>query len=236
MKIAVLTTDTLHHAYFVREVVRFFPIEVVLVETASLAPSFEISHPFEDQRTDYELRKIFNNKRPGVGHFADTKEFPDVNSASAARLLKDIAPDVIVVFGTSKISPNIIAVCPKGIVNLHGGDPEKYRGLDSHLWAIYHNDFNSLVTTLHRLNKDLDDGEIILQAPIELYTKMPLHALRRYNTDVCIKLVLSALDMFVRYDTFISRKQRRKGRYYSFMPAVLKSICKRKFERFTGQL
>ena len=28
---------------------------------------------------------------------------------------------------------------------------QKYRGLDSHYWSIYHKDFESLVTTLHRV-------------------------------------------------------------------------------------
>ena len=46
-------------------------------------------------------------------------------------------------------------------INLHGGDPEKYRGLDSHLWSIYHEDWASLVSTLHVVSKDLDAGDSI---------------------------------------------------------------------------
>ena len=46
------------------------------------------------------------------------------------------------------------------IFNLHGGNPEEFRGLDSHYWSIYHNNFN-LYSCLHKLSYKLDDGDII---------------------------------------------------------------------------
>ena len=57
----------------------------------------------------------------------------------------------------------MISIFENKIFNLHGGDPEKYRGLDSHYWSIYHNDFKSLITTLHKVRPILDTGEIVLQ-------------------------------------------------------------------------
>ena len=141
-----------------------------------------------------------------------------------------------IVFGTGKVSKQVIQVCPNGIINLHGGNPEEYRGLDSHLWAIYHHDFSGLVTTLHRINEELDDGDIILQMPIQLRPDMGLHELRRYNTDVCIEMVLSAFDMFNRQGYMIDRPQQKRGRYYSFMPSVIKEICLKYFNQYVVNL
>lgn len=236
MKIVVLTTQTLHHAYFLRELTRKYPLELVLTETKPVLPQFETYHPFEDERDAYEMRELFNGENPPLKEFAETREYSTINDSAAVSLLTDIKPDVIVVFGTGKLSEQVIATCQERIVNLHGGDPERYRGLDSHLWAIYHNDFDSLVTTLHRLNAKLDDGEIILQAPVELFSKMPMYTFRRYNTDICVKMTVSALGIYDLFGSFIFKKQRQKGRYYSFMPATLKEICLKNFENYTKTL
>ena len=236
MKIVVLTSETIHHAYFVRELVKTFPVEQVLIECNVFTSPFETHHNFEDKRDEYERDIFFNKKGFLLKDVVSIKKFASVNDAEAVRYLNKLQPDIIVVFGTGKILPEVIQVCPQGIINLHGGDPEEYRGLDSHLWAIYHKDYGSLVTTLHRLNEKLDDGAIILQSKIHLAHGMPIHQFRRYNTEVCIKLTFSAFKMYEKHGFFASRSQRKYGRYYSFMPSVLKEICKRNFEKYTSTL
>jgi len=236
MKIVVLTTETLHHAYFLSRLADAFPIAATLVETQLLQPPFETHHPFEDLREDYEAQKWFKGKQPHLSDFAETSEFSSVNDTDAIATLVDLNPDVVVVFGTGKIRPATIATCPEGMINLHGGDPERHRGLDTHLWAVYHDDFSGLVTTLHHVNEELDDGDIILQNSLQVFANMGIHMLRSANTEACLKMTISALDMYARFGSFITRKQLLKGRYYSFIPAELKEICKRKFEKFTRML
>jgi len=236
MKIVLLTSQTLHHTYFLQELVTVFPVALTMVETSFAKSPFDASHPFEDARDAYESSEWFGGSCPPLSNFSSTEEFPTLNDGRAVALVREIEPDVVIVFGTRKIKADVIATCPDGIVNLHGGDPEEYRGLDSHLWAIYHNHFNGLVTTLHRLNEEFDDGDIILESQIHIFRHMSIHMLRRQNTEVCLKLTLSALDMYARFGTFITRKQRKVGRYYSFMPRKLKEICKKKFERHTNSL
>jgi len=236
MKIVVLTTDTLHHTYFVQELEKVFPLESIVVERNKLSAPFDTHHPLEDRQESYERKAFFHDKNVRLRDIAKTFEVASANDPGSLAHLKDIAPDVIVVFGTGKISKEVIQICPNGIMNLHGGDPEKYRGLDTHLWAIYHRDFGGLVTTLHHLNEKLDDGAIILQAAIPLRPGMELHQLRRYNTETCIDMVTSALDMFARWRHMICRPQRKRGRYYSFMPSALKETCQIRFKEYTDRL
>ena len=237
MKIVLLTTQALHHSYFLMELEKAFPIEAVIVETKALEPPFETYHPFEDQRENYEADKWFNGRHPCLAEFAQTREFSSVNEGAAISTLSGIRPDVVVVFGTGKLSPEVIETCPReGVINLHGGDPECYRGLDSHLWSIYHNDFNGLVTTLHIVNNKLDDGDIVLQNSLKVQSGMGIHMLRVVNTEACLKMTLSALDMYERFGSFNTRKQSRVGRYYSFMPRILKEICKHRFEKCSCKL
>lgn len=236
MKTVVLTTETLHHAHFVKCIAGAFPVEAVFVETKQLQPPFEAHHPFEDLRDEYEAEEWFNGRQPRLSEFSKTREFSSVNDTKAVSMLSYLRPDAVVVFGTGKLSSDIIATCPGGMINLHGGDPERYRGLDSHLWAIYHGDFSGLVTTLHRVNERLDDGDIVLQTSLEISREMGIHMVRLVNTEACLKMTISALDMHTRFGSFICRKQQRKGRYYSLMPKELKDICRDKFEKYSRGL
>lgn len=236
MKAVVLTTDTLHHTYFLQELNKEFPVDTVLVERNILPAPFETHHPFEDIREDYERRVFFQDKPVLLKDVANIAEVGSVNDPESVSYLREIAPDVIIVFGTGRISHEVIQICPDTIINLHGGDPEQYRGLDSHLWAIYHHDFGALMVTLHHLNERLDDGAIILQAEVPLKTGIEIYELRRYNTETCVVLTTSALSVFNRQGRFVSRPQSKCGRYYSFMPAVLKEICRVHFKEYTTKL
>lgn len=236
MKLVVLTTQTLHHTYFVRELNRVFPVAVAVVERKVYQVPFDRHHPFEDQREMYESNVFFDGKNVSISDLVPVKEVETINGPQSLESINKLRPDVVIVFGTGVVSEDIIGLCPQGIVNLHGGDPQEYRGLDSHLWAIYHRDFNNLITTLHRVNEKLDDGEIISQGPIALVPGMKLHELRRYNTELCVRLVTSALNAYLKTGRFVSQPQRKKGRYYSFMPAALKEICLTNFRKYMERI
>ncbi len=58
LKIAILTTNTPHHTYFVRELIKHYNDVTVFCETAKFkVPFFDVNHPFEDERNEHELKK-----------------------------------------------------------------------------------------------------------------------------------------------------------------------------------
>lgn len=232
MRIAVLTTDSLHHMFFVREIQKVFPEVTTFLETRENSAPFEVHHPFEEKRETFESEKWFAGRDSTFSEYGPVYSFFSVNQEAARAALERERADLVVVFGTGRLSQPTLDVCSPNIVNLHGGDPENYRGLDSHLWAIYHRDFASLVATIHRVDPTLDTGDIILQAEIPIEAAMPLHALRAANTETCVQLALSAIDMFHRFSSLLSRPQRKPGRYYSSMPIELKSVCERNFAHY----
>jgi methionyl-tRNA formyltransferase len=227
----------LHHRHFVRAVQAAMPIARVFVETAPRAPAgFETTHPFETARDRHESETWFGGAPPSLDGLAPSESFPNLNAPEAVRAIAAAKPDALVVFGTGRLNEAVIGLCPNAAVNLHGGNPEDYRGLDTHLWAIYHGDFPALVTTLHRLAPTLDSGDVIQTLPLPLARGMALYELRRINTEICLRLTLSALEDLARRGQFAGRAQRRAGRYYSFMPAVLKTLCVERFARHTERL
>jgi methionyl-tRNA formyltransferase len=214
MKIAILTTETTHHAHFVREIVAHYPDVRVICETKALQPPFDTRHDFETQRDAFERKHWFSGKDAKIAEFAPTKMVESANAADGVAALADTGADIAVVFGTGKLSSALIGNGPRVFLNLHGGDPEEYRGLDA----------------------DLDGGEISLQQSLALQPGMPLHQLRSVNTQACVRLFLAAVGAFSNNDDVPSRQQRARGRYYSFMPAVLKELCVGRFAKHTGGL
>lgn len=236
MRLVILTTETPHHCHFVRELSDRFPVEAVLVERGAVQPKFDVHHPFEDLRDAYERRVWFGGRAACLADLAEVSEHGSLNDDDAVRRLVSLRPQVAIVFGTGKLGSRVRAACPKALLNLHGGDPERHRGLDTHLWAIYEDRFDALVTTLHRVNAELDDGAIVRRVPIRLHRNLALHELRRVNTEVCLDLVVATLESYDRDGRIRACRQQSRGRYYSFMPAALKAACRTKFERYTRSL
>jgi len=74
-----------------------------------------------------------------------------------------------------------------------------------------------------------DQGGVVMKMPVPVHADMKFHELRKAYCDVCIDMVLPALNMLENFGQFISQPQRYIGRHYSFMPAVLKDRCIQKF-------
>lgn len=235
MRLALLTTRTLHHAWFLRELNADYPVGLVLEESSAVSPPFAVAHPFEAERDEYERQRWFTEQSEESVWGTTHLRFASINEPEAVAQLRSFMPDIAVVFGTGRLSPEVITACPPGgLVNLHGGDPERYRGLDTHLWAIYHGDVNGLVTTLHVADRTLDTGAIVGKLPIPITTGMRLHQLRAANTEICLTLVRRACADYQRSGQILGKPQSKLGRYYSFMPTCLKEVCLAKFERLAG--
>ncbi len=236
MRVAILTTETFHHDYLVREVAKKVSSVMVFEERRPISAEFETDHEFEAESDRYELKLWFDGNAPTLGDFAETHTYTDINDPDCVQKIREYDPDAIIAYGTGRLSEDLIDVRPDRIVNLHGANPEDYFGIDTHLWAIYHKDFDGLVSTLHRVESNNDRGGVVLSAAIPLEPDMEIHEFRAANTEVCVQLVMQGLHMLNTFGQFISRPQNRSGRFYGFMPTVLKELCKKRFERYTAEL
>lgn len=233
MKVALLTTDTPHHAYYAWKLGARVPLTAIALERWRPSPPFETGHPFEEQRDEYERVTLLAGGPTSCHDLARVYDCERVNDASAVERLAALRPDIVLIFGTGLVTPAVIQTARVACLNLHGGNPEEYRGLDTHLWAIYHRDFDNLVTTLHHVDAGLDTGDIVSQAPLEVPAGTELFQLRAINTRVCVDLSLQALEGLGR-GSLPARQQTRRGRYYSHMPSCLKQECVIRFRRHTA--
>ncbi|MBI4615892.1 MAG: hypothetical protein HY720_19905 [Planctomycetes bacterium] len=236
MRTVLLTTETTHHAYFAREVGRRFPLAGILVETRAARAPFETAHPYERERDEYEREVLLAGLAGGLSYLAPSRSFETANEARAVEWLVSLRPDVAIVFGTGRLEAAATSAPGIACLNLHGGDPERYRGLDTHLWAIYHGEFDALVTTLHHVDPGLDTGDVVFRTGLVLGPGTRLAEFRAINTRACVDLALLALAGLDAGIALPRMRQARRGRYYSFMPAALKNRVATNFERHVARL
>ena len=230
MKILILTTPTTHHAKFIKNIQLSFNDIIVYLETKSRSlNNYNTNHILDIEQEKYEKKLWFPNKNVCIKNIVKTFKFESLNSDICMKQMIIDKPEIIIVFGTGILSKKFISLAPKHLYNLHGGDPEMYRGLDTHFWAIFHKDFNNLYTTLHRVDENLDTGNIIYKEKLLLKNISDLYKLRAYNTQICCDLVLKLLNLINQNNSIKSYKQKSIGRYYSAMPSSLKDDCIKKF-------
>jgi methionyl-tRNA formyltransferase len=236
MRIAILTTQSPHHARFVAAMSERHKVVGVLVETDIPTAPFDTSDPIDDERDAFERNTWFSGSEPALGDLAPAAEFPSLSVPSAAEKLAGFKAEMAIVFGTRKLSGPILTVLGRRLVTLHCGAPQEYRGLDTDLWAVYHGNFEGLVTTVQYVEPELNTGAILEQKPIHLHHGMKLHQLRHASTETFIDASDAAVASFSVGRMRIITPLQQHGRQYSFMPGVLKGICAEKFRRHTEAL
>lgn len=224
--IAILTTKTTHHIFFENQIFKKYKNIINIYETTSIKPKFQIDTLFEKKRENFEKKICFQNKK--LKFKGRSYAIKNINDKIIFKILEKHNIKYLIVFGTRKINKEIIKKYKNKIFNLHGGNPEEFRGLDSHYWSIYHNNFK-LYSCLHKLNFKLDDGDIVFLKKIKLKKNMKIHHLRYKNTLYCIKMVLKLIFLIKNKQKIPSFKQKNKSRYYSFMPKEIKEIIEKKF-------
>ena len=91
-----------------------------------------------------------------------------MRDGTALAILRELAPDILVVVAYGRILPDDILALPKyGAINVHGSLLPKYRGAAPIQWAVLNGDNVTGVTTMS-LAHDMDAGDIIYTAETEI--------------------------------------------------------------------
>ena len=125
--------------------------------------------------------------------------------------VKDMDPDVIVVFSMSQLlKPNIFSIPKKGTINLHPAYLPEYRGPNPDFWQYFDMEMNPGVT-VHYIDVGEDTGDIILQERV----KIPLGIKSPDRLDmlvgkVGVRLVLEALEQ-IESCTVVRKRQPKES-------------------------
>ena len=235
LSIVLLTSDAPHRRYIVDQLAHHVPIRSIIVSVPP-SPPFETDHPFEQREMDYENQTCFDGKPVEFSKIAETRHFDSVNHQDCFKYLDQIGPDLIVDVGTGPLHSKIIGLARTACLNVHGGDPEFYRGIDCHLWPIYNHDFDKIAVALHYITPEIDKGDMIMKTQIPITADLELYMLRSRLMEQVAGMLTLALDGFMRHGWLPAYHQRSVGRYYSFMPTVLKEACLSIFQKHRAAL
>ena len=129
----------------------------------------------------------------------------------------------------------MIDLFPDGLLNVHRGIAQEYRGLDSDYWAIYHGDYDNLGVTIHKVEPALDTGPIAAQRKLRLTNDMRIYHLRYFGTVLAAEMMRTVLKGYIDGAMEVW-PQGKRGRYYSFMPLVLRNLIATKFHKHCSKL
>ena len=137
-----------------------------------------------------------------------------INSKTTEKIIREKAPDIILLFGTSIIKKNIFNIASIGTINIHTGINPKYRG-GGNPWAFINNDFNNTGYTIHFVDSGIDTGKIIRQEIVPIPPE--INDLFSY-TSYCLELATTELIEIIndiKNDKFVIQNfESQESKYY----------------------
>lgn len=117
-----------------------------------------------------------------------------VRDEAFVNVLKEIAPDVIVVIAFGQILPkSVLELAPYGCINIHASLLPKYRGAAPIQWAVIDGEEKTGVTTM-QMNEGLDTGDILETIEVVIDKKETGGSLFDKLSEAGARLIVQTLD------------------------------------------
>jgi len=134
--------------------------------------------------------KVLAKKREIV-----TYQPKDINSFSFISQMRDKAPDIIVVVAFGKIfSPEFLSIPKICVLNVHPSLLPQYRGPAPIPWAIINGEKETGIT-IHKIEKEIDKGKIILQQKLSIDLFDTIKSLETKFSLIGATLLIKAINM-----------------------------------------
>lgn len=137
---------------------------------------------FED-RAEAEARYFGEQQVPAIPLLQVDRD--KLNSEESAAFVRQLKPDMAVIFGCGMVREPLFSALPRKTINLHLGLSPRYRGAATLFWPFYFLEPNWAGTTLHYIVASPDAGTIIHQSAPQLQPGDRIH-------DVSCKAVVIA--------------------------------------------
>jgi len=179
-------------------------LEIILKENIQIDAVFSYDKSKEKNYSDYiSFDEI--TKRHKIKHI----EVMNINDTKNVKLINEIQPDIIFVFGWSQLLNNEILKIPKlGVIGSHPTELPKYRGRAPIPWSIIKGLKKSALTFFY-IQEGIDDGDIILQKQFDIADVDDATSLYEKMTILGKKMLIEILQL-LESGQIISKKQNPK--------------------------
>ena len=165
---------------------------------------------------------------PPVKEYAAENNIPvfqptSMKNGEALNILKELAPDIIVVVAFGKILPKEILDLPKyGCVNVHASLLPRYRGAGPIQWCVLNGEKETGVTTM-KMAEGLDTGDMLLKSITKIGENETAGQLHDRLSDMGAELIVKTLSA-IENDTVTPEKQ--DDSLSNYAPMLTKKLCK----------
>jgi methionyl-tRNA formyltransferase len=175
--IIILTGNDDRHKFFIHHLNANFSISEVYIEEGKYPSPISMSKD-ESNAWDwfFRRREYYEKRLLSESSLCTAKNKPtttylnnnELNSEQTLINIKKANPGFIAVFGTSILKTPILKEFQNRLFNLHIGDPEFYRGSSCNFWPVYQGKLNYLSATIHRIDENIDTGDILERQAVSL--------------------------------------------------------------------
>jgi len=177
--LVILTRDGFANRYVVNTLCAAFDIDHIIVDRRPQRANIRrairqgLGHVLSKTARRVFLKVVRDDKarvralRRLFGKRGETFDTPDkiysvdgVNSAKTIALLKQTAPDALLICGTAVVKDTILGLARDICFNMHNGICPYYRGTGCDLWPIVNGDFEMIGATIHQCTSQIDGGSI----------------------------------------------------------------------------
>lgn len=193
MKICLLTSTSIRHAYVAKRLAKNFDLRLIIREEKGLTKTYD-DRPDKDIINNHfcNLARVEESFFPGVNWETFSLPFETVgrggiNTPEIVSKIKGSKPDIIVLFGCGLVKEAILEIVPQGkILNVHQGLSPYYRGSGTNFWPFVEGRLEYIGVTLHTVDLGTDTGGIIAHARPDIREGDSLHEIG------CKTIVVSA--------------------------------------------
>lgn len=114
-----------------------------------------------------------------------------LNTDSVVAQIKELSPDIILVYGTRMISDRVLDIARLKSLNMHTGISPHYRGCACAFWPLFNNELHMLGATVHECVSKVDAGMIYAVGRARLQRDDDMHS-------VFARCVKVGAEMYVR--------------------------------------
>ena len=155
-----------------------------------------------------------------------------LRDGKAEEILKEIAPDAIVVVAYGKILPKEILEIPKyGCVNGHASLLPKYRGASPIQWCIVCGESRTGVTAM-KMDEGMDTGDILKTAPTEIGAEETAEELFERLSGITAELLVNTLADLEKGNITPQKQDEEKA---SYAPIIKKEMAQLDFSNKTAK-
>lgn len=189
MKVTLFTSNQTRHIYLINFLSKLCSHLFVIQENKTIFIGKNNSSFNKSKIKENYFKKVKEaEKKIFPANFIDTdkkckfKLLPiqvgDLNKLNIKNLREFLKSDLYIVFGSSFIKGRLCNFLIKNkAINIHMGISPYYRGSSCNFWALYDNNSEFVGSTIHFLNKQIDNGKIIYHAVSEPHKNLYIYTM-----------------------------------------------------------